>query len=171
MDIAENRSVATLETLTPARVLTRSSFQTRLLIRMPAPAPWIEALTNEVASTISGVDLLAPLGCHTSRDGAIWEITLFVAATEIVGGVADGSLTYSRFVVDIPLLLQVFSHVISLGWYAGADRDVEQLGSHLSLEGYYGENHIWLRIPDRPPSVFGPGRVVRVHDQTVEELW
>ncbi len=138
---------------------------------MPSPAPWIEALTSEVAHAISGVDMMAPLGCHTFRDGSIWEITLFVAATEIVGGVADGRLTYSRFVVDVPLLLQAFSQVISCSWYAGADSNSEQLGSHLSLEGYYGEHHVWLRVPDRAPSVFEPGRVVRVHDQTIEELW
>lgn len=125
------------------------------------PPPWLRWLGNDAAKVLSGGrEQTAPVGCHFFHDAVehIWEITLFVMATEVVGGPADGSQLTSRFEVDVNALVSLFDSTPQLRWQSGACADDDQLGCHLSLEGLARGRDVWMRVLQLPPADFEPGR-------------
>ncbi len=138
---------------------------------MSNPPDWLASLTDQVAAVFVAVDLLAPLACHYSTNEGLWEVTLFAAPTEIIGGPQDGRVRPSRFHLDVKPLLEQFDQVDSAYWQAqGLGRD-DDLGPHFGIEGTYQGHHVWLRLPALPPKRFPPGRQALVQERAWEELW
>lgn len=138
---------------------------------MSQPPDWLQSLVDEASVLIAPVDVLAPLGCHYCEIDGVWEVTLFVSQTEIMGGPDDGGLRASRFHVDLNRLASIFDEVESTYWQAlglGADDD---LGPHVGIEGVYAGHRVWLRIPAIAPRRFPAGRHALVQPETWEELW
>jgi hypothetical protein len=138
---------------------------------MTNPPEWLHQFTDEVAKAISAVDVLAPLGCHVYRAQEHWEVTLFVSATEIMGGSLDGKHRPSRFFLDIQQVMQVFDRLRSVVWQAQGLGQGDDVGPHQSFEGDYCGHPVWLRIPSLAPRQFPAGRVAHVNQQTWEEVW
>ncbi len=135
------------------------------------PPAWLQQFADRVSEQIRAVDVLAPLGCHFFESPDQWEITLFVSATEILGGPQDGRRRVSRFFVDVQGVCNTFDHVESVTWQAQGLGAEDDLGPHLSVEGIFRGQAIWLRIPALTPRAFEPGRVADVHQRTWEEIW
>lgn len=138
---------------------------------MTTPPPWLQSLADQVTLQMKAVEHLAPLGCHVFRSPEQWEVTIFASATEIIGGPKDGRHKPSRFFLDVQGLIALFDRVDCVAWQAqglGPDDDV---GPHLSLEGIYQGEPVWLRIPSLAPRGFPTGRQAYVHQQTWEESW
>ncbi len=132
---------------------------------------WLEGFTNQVATLLHEIDVLAPLGCHYCLDLECWEITLFAGATEVVGGAHDGRRCSSRFFLDVKGLVDIFDSVESIAWQSHALEPDDEIGAHLSVEGVYQGHLVWLRIPAIPPRCFPIGRKAHVKQQTWEEVW
>ena len=139
---------------------------------MGTPA-WVMQLAAEVASTVRATDAPAPLGCHVFRNDelALWEVTLFASSTETVGGPLDGRITPANFHLDLRALQDLFEEVTVVGWQAQPMGEDDELGPHISLEGTYVGNDVWLRILAQAPARFGPGRYVHVLESRIENAW
>jgi hypothetical protein len=64
---------------------------------MPSPPEWLQELADAAALQLIPADVLSPIGCHFGFADEAWEISLFAASTQIVGGKHDGVLRPSRF--------------------------------------------------------------------------
>jgi len=138
---------------------------------MVAPPSWLATFADQVAAQIHPIDVLAPLGCHYHLDEEVWEVTLFVSKTEVIGGPKDGRLKNSRFQLDIKGVLETFDAVESCAWQPMGLGEEDEVGPHLSIEGIYAGHPIWLRLPATAPQQFDPGRYAVVHERRWKEVW
>lgn len=141
------------------------------LAPMTNPPTWLAEFADQVTSLLLPVDVLAPLGCHVFQYGDIWEVTLFAAKTEVIGGPRDGEQRPSRFHLDLGGLTQLFTSVTSFHWQAHSLGKNDDLGAHVAIEGDVAGNHVWLRIPSHAPAMFDAGRVALMQDRTWKEAW
>ena len=114
---------------------------------------------------------MGPIGCHYHLGPAGWEITIFAALAEIVGGPHDGQVFGTQFAIDLRALLSVFSRVDGMHWQSQSLGTEDELGAHLSIEGFYGEEPVFVRIPAISPERFEPGYKMLVHDQRWQDVW
>jgi hypothetical protein len=128
-------------------------------------------MANAIAEILEPVDLLSPIGCHFHREDDIWEVTLFASHTEVVGGERDGARVRSRFCLNLLRVQEVFAQVQSLHWQAHGLGAQDDLGPHVSLEGIYAGQRVWLRILAQPPRSFPSGRRANVYDLAWEDVW
>ena len=138
---------------------------------MASPPEWLARFVNAATTSINSYDVLSPLGCHFQQVQDVWEITVFASRTEIVGGPQDGSLSTSRFNVDVYEVLQQFSKVDAINWQAQSFDSRDDLGAHLSIEGSYENHQIWFRITSTAPEQFEAGRRADVNHRGIEEIW
>jgi len=137
------------------------------------PPAWLRWLGNDAAKVLSGGrQQTAPVGCHFFHDVPedTWEVTLFVMATEVVGGPADGSQMASRFEMDVNALVSLFDSTPQLRWQSDSFADDDQLGCHLSLEGLARGRDVWMRVLQAPPPEFAPGRLYFAADGRFENI-
>lgn len=132
---------------------------------------WLQEFANSVAVHLSPLDVLPPLGCHYSRVGRVWEITLFAAATEVVGGTFCGKRLTSRFTMRVLPVVNLFSDVSKIEWQTTPFSKSDELGSHLSIKGTYRDKLVRLRILAKPPQRFRPGRRAKVYEHAFEDVW
>lgn len=138
---------------------------------MAAPPTWLEEFANAVAGHINPADLLSPLGCHYCYVDERWEVTLFAAHTEIMGGRKDGARRSSKFSINLTELSTLFSEVTSCEWQSLPMGPKDDLGSHISMEGLYAGQQVWLRILASAPRRFHPGRLAHVRELVWEDMW
>ena len=132
---------------------------------------WIIQLAEQVADRFAPVDPVAPLGCHFHRTDDVWEVSVFAADTEIVGGAHDGRRRPSRFVLDVMPLISLFDQVFDITWQPTRFEKKDQLGGHVAIIGTYRGELVCLRILSRAPAQFPPGRRANVHQGVWENLW
>ncbi|WP_291173203.1 hypothetical protein [Gimesia sp.] len=140
---------------------------------MPAPPSWLKTMANQVASLMYDVDILAPIGCHFFHNSSRneWEVTIFASNTEIVGGEWDGVLAPSKFCFNILNLGEIFEEVESIFWQAlPVDYD-DQLGCHISIEGKYEGERVWVRVLAEAPEEFEAGRRMQAYEFNLKEIW
>lgn len=135
------------------------------------PPPWLQELANAVALQMQPWDEFPPLGCHYVEVEDQWEVTLFAAATELIGGRSDGARHPARFNANLAGISAIFSEVHRFEWQALPVATDDELGAHISLEGTYEGRAIWLRILSHAPKRFRSGRLIYIHDQVWEEIW
>jgi hypothetical protein len=138
---------------------------------MPSPPEWLQQLADAAALQMIPADILAPVGCHFCFVDQTWEISLFAASTQIVGGKLDGVVRPSRFHVDLQVVTKLFSEVHELSWQALPLATDDELGSHIAITGTYRENKVALRILSRAPRQFEAGRRAIVYENAWEETW
>ncbi len=134
---------------------------------------WIQKLTDQITPYMSPLGVSAPVGCHTFHDeeNDVWEISLFTSQTEVLGGEFDGTSFHSNFVLDINSVIQVFDKVEHLEWQAIPIDKQDGLGSHISIEGIYNNNSVWLRILSKPPKECGVGQILDDQSKKLFDLW
>lgn len=140
---------------------------------MQDPPAWLAQMANELAIQIYGVDILSPLGCHYYHNRALnqWEVSLFAASTETVGGSQDGRVLPCRFTADLLRIAETFSQVTSFSWQPLALGSDDEIGPHISLEGHYQGHFVWLRLLAKAPERFQTGRLVRAYELKLEDVW
>jgi hypothetical protein len=138
---------------------------------MPSPPEWLQELADAAALQMIPADVLAPIGCHFGFADETWEISLFAAATQIVGGKHDGVLRPSRFHFDLQAVSKLFSEIHHVTWQALPLATDDELGSHVAITGAYREHPVTLRVLARAPRQFAAGRRALVYENTWEETW
>ena len=138
---------------------------------MSQPLGWLANFTNQVCQAIEHLGEPLPVGCHVHLDCDTWEVSIFVASTEIVGGQHDGERVASNFVVDVLKLLMVFDDVESSSWQAQRYAEDDDLGPHLSVIGAFEGHSIWLRILSEVPDQLPAGRIADVIQNRIIDTW
>lgn len=134
-----------------------------------SPPDWMKDFTDEVGSCLHPLND-TQLGCHFYLERGIWEVTLFFAATEVVGGKHDGVRRQAPFWVDVRALGQVFD-LTELYWQSHVMDSDDALGSHLSIVGSYVGNSIWLRVLQNAPSELPAGHLAPAACGEILENW
>ena len=133
---------------------------------------WINRFTNLITRSLHAAEPLAPVGCHVHLNDEAnrpqWEVTLFLASTEILGGPRDGQVGLSRFMLDLHELLMVFDSTDSFYWQAQPMAEDDDLGPHIGVEGQFEGQSVWLRMTAEPPIQFQHGHEV---DLSLNDRW
>jgi hypothetical protein len=139
---------------------------------MSSPPSWLAEFVNSVATHVLPVADSAPLGCHYHLDDdGVWEVTLFAARKETVGGPQDGHVRPSRFRVDLLAVCAEFQTIHGVSWQAQRMGRRDELGPHVAVEGEFRGTTIWLRIPAAAPQQFPPCRSHVTNNHRSEEIW
>lgn len=138
------------------------------------PPSWLRWLGNDAARAFRHADDPSPpIGCHFHLDVLedVWEVTVFPASTEVVGGPLDGTMAPARFQLDINLLAALFDQPPGIHWQSGSFGEDDELCDHVALEGKYRAREVWLRILRVAPAQAGPGRVLDAQSGDLRVLW
>jgi len=139
----------------------------------PTPPAWLRWFGNDAARAIIDSAAHAPIGCHYFyvQDRNEWEVSIFISATEVVGGAKDGTVVPCRMQADISHLAQLFDELPGMHWQTGVIDDGEDLGQHVSLEGQVRGHRVWLRLLAEAPCQSGPGRLLHALTGELEDIW
>jgi len=139
----------------------------------PEPPKWIQDFVKHVIPTMNVVEISPPIGCHYYFNSVNfqWEITIFAAKTEIIGGSLDGKINGTCFGVDLIPLQSLFHKIEEFHWQTHPVKHDDELGNHISVMGMLGSQSIWLRICAEAPQRFPTGRYLRVDQETIEDIW
>lgn len=139
---------------------------------MSTPPPqWLSQFSENICTALYAVERMPPIGCHVAQVRDVWEVSLFVSETEIVGGRFDGERISCLFLVDILELLHQFDVVESASWQPHQINEHDELRGHISVTGYHQGHHVWLRILSETPERFGPGQVANLRQQRILDTW
>lgn len=138
---------------------------------MPTPPEWISKLVEQACLTIQLFDEEPPFGCHYYLNEQLHEISLFVSATEVVGGPDDGCRMAARLIVDVIDVMKLFDIVDSITWQPQPiDRD-DEVGPHLSVMGTVYGHDVHLRILAATPDIFPAGRIEEAAEGRFVNVW
>ncbi|MCA9080315.1 MAG: hypothetical protein KDA58_07130 [Planctomycetaceae bacterium] len=134
-----------------------------------SPPPWLQDFTDEVCSCLRQL-ADADLGCHFHLVDGTWEVSLFFAATEYVGGELDGRRTFPTFWADLNQLMSVLE-VEEMYWQANAVDEQDELGTHLAFRGNYQQHQVWLRLLAEAPHSLPSGQHIEAYRGGEVENW
>jgi hypothetical protein len=121
---------------------------------MTNPPLWMQELIERVTDAVTPFDNSTELACHyyhSEQGGEEWEVTLFPDVPQF-GGRLMGFQEKNALSIDIAELVQVFSSISNCNWQTQVIADDDEVGPHLSVEGEYESNNVWLRIASNPPT-------------------
>ena len=117
------------------------------------------------------IDLPAPIGCHFCEVDGVWEISIFAANTEVVGGRRDGRCFHSKFTMELLPILWLFDDGQNVTWQNAPVNRSDELGAHLSLDADYRGHAVRLHVLAQAPRRFEAGRQLLVHENAIVESW
>jgi hypothetical protein len=122
---------------------------------------WLKTLLCEAADDFNPASETARAGyeCRLTEQG--WEASLFLGASEIVGGARDGQIQAVGFQFDVLALMRRFDRVELMEWSATAE-------SFVTLEGVACGEPLRLHIRSTPAEEAGTG--MRRHQDGRVEL-
>ncbi len=122
---------------------------------------WLLALIDEVSQLFEPYRGVARAGYECVQVGREWEISLYLGATETMGGAEDGRRAPINFRFDLKGLLGQFDAVHTYLWNAlpecGDFFEDESMVSFVTLEGEKKGTTIRLQIHATSPMESGPG--------------
>ncbi len=138
-----------------------------------SPPSWLRWFVNDAVRGIMHQTDSAPVGCHFYYDGEndLWEVTLFVGRSEVLGGAHDGKTVPAGLEVDVTQVMAAFDTPPGVLWQAERVTPHDELGPHLSFEGETRGHDVWLRILQTPPDWAGVGRLLHASTGEFEDLW
>ena len=140
---------------------------------MNASPEWLSELCEQVLEVVCPLSPNPPWGCHIFRNepNEQWEVTIFASHTEVQGGAADGKMIASNFYLDLSELQAIFDSVHEFHWQALSQGEDDDVGAHISLDGVYKGEALWLRIPSNAPQCFEAGRVLNTREMELQNRW
>ena len=137
------------------------------------PAAWLRCLSNDAARGIIADEHHAPIGCHyyQNPENSEWEVSVFVSATEVVGGPMDGKQLPHQLQLDIGHVMGLFDEAPRVYWQSDSIAEDDELSQHISFEGTARGHKVWLRILKESPHGTGPGRLLHTQSGEMETLW
>ncbi|MEN9555447.1 MAG: hypothetical protein RLZZ232_1733 [Planctomycetota bacterium] len=137
------------------------------------PPSWLRWFVNDAIRGIMHGEDSAPVGCHfyLDRENDLWEVTLFVGRSEVLGGAWDGKVVPIGLEVDISRVIAAFDSQPDILWQAEKVTPADELGAHVSFAGVTRGNNVWLRILQDAPDWAGVGRLLHASTGQFEDLW
>ncbi|QDT49515.1 hypothetical protein [Symmachiella dynata] len=121
---------------------------------------WITPIIEEVAELFEPLCSVGRVGfdCRLTEDR--WEVSLYLGTCELVGGKNDGQNLPLSFQFDMHELYRRFNLVERWEWTAHPAKNAafaDEEASLVTIEGYWDDNPIRLKLIESPPSKVGPG--------------
>lgn len=138
---------------------------------MSQPPTFLRRLADAVLEGFVPFEATPPLGCHTYQAEDLWEMTLFVSSTELLGGARDGSRMSAVFAIDVMKVAAVFDEIEEISWQPHRIDDLDEIGAHLGMVGTYEGSRVWLRILAVAPEKFEPGRFADLKEMRFVDVW
>jgi len=111
----------------------------------------------ELFEPLAGVGRVG-FDCQLAEDR--WEVGLYLGACELVGGKNDGELRPLSFQFDMHELYRKFNLVERWDWVAcpeATGEAKEEQTSTVTIEGYWEDHPVRLKLYELPPAQIGPG--------------
>lgn len=137
------------------------------------PPSWVQWLGNDTVRTISCDDQSqSPIGCHYFYDteSDVWQISIFAASTEIIGGPLDGTIFSTPISIDLAAFANLFDSPPNVKSNSDTSKS-DHRPSYVSCEGRVRGRTVWLRVLKDAPEEFGPGRILNSDNGQLETLW
>jgi hypothetical protein len=147
---------------------------------MPVPdvcstdAPlWLRSFVDDMLQGILCKVTRAPMGCHFAFDdeAGLWEVTLFAGKSQVLGGPHDGMTVPTGMELDISRILLAFDHIPIITWQSEKYSAEDELGNHVSVQGYCQGNHVHLRVLHDAPEWTGLSQRIHASTGRIEDLW
>ena len=87
---------------------------------MSQPPAWMESLIDIVANCMEPHSQLGPLAYRWRNEGGYWEMWVYPAPAELVGGAEDGAVVSPGFSLDVQELSSAFEELEDVHWQAHA---------------------------------------------------
>ena len=113
---------------------------------------WMETFVDRILAGMTHLGVETPFGGHVFQniDGE-WEVTLF-QNSEISDRLEGIEGLQGAMSVNVFDLVDIFENVSSCRWQSAPVGWDDDLGAHMSIEGTYHGEAVWLRITARIPS-------------------
>jgi hypothetical protein len=121
---------------------------------------WTQALVNEVSACLEVISPMGPMGYRYHVEDDLVAIKVYPTPVELVGGPDDGGRVDPDFHIDLGELSDVFDDVLHMGWNALGMNDEE--GPHISVEGKFRGQDVYLQLLARAPDDEEPGLKLNV---------
>jgi hypothetical protein len=129
-----------------------------------APPPWLPEFVDLVAELFEPFLDVGRVGYECSPNTERWDISMFLGATEAVGGKIDGEIRAIAFQFDLLRLANLFEMIEAFRWNAFPNGNVDEEQetrsgerSFITVTGRHREYPIRLRIFCTPPADVAPG--------------
>ena len=86
---------------------------------MPKPPPWLESLVDTVAGCMETHSEMGPLMFRWCNEEEHWEVMVYPAPGEVVGGADDGALVSPGFSLDVQGVSSAFEELVDVRTGAG----------------------------------------------------
>src|SRR5580765_836507 len=98
---------------------------------------------------------MGPLAMRYREEEGFWEVWIYPAPVELVGGAQDGAMVAPGFELDLEQLRDSFESVVAFGWNALGLNDEE--GPHVYVEGDFQGREVYLQMLAYAPEDEEPG--------------
>lgn len=116
---------------------------------------WLDQLAEQIVDALDPLPTYVmhyfwwePGDPHNLYPG--WQLAFSPQAAEHVGGAEDGKVESPGFFANLSQIMGYFSKINLVAWHAPTRYNNWLDGPHLSIEGQYGEQRLWLRIYQLP---------------------
>ena len=118
---------------------------------------WLDSLVEFVADCMEVHNASGPLGMRCGQEGDHWDVMVYLAPGELVGGAVDGSIVSPGFSLDVQRLSAAFDQLVGVHWQAQAFSPHDYEGQYISVEGVYEGHDVYLQILSEAPEDEHPG--------------
>jgi hypothetical protein len=125
---------------------------------------WLKDFISRAAELFEPLETYGRAGFDCQLDERGWTVSMYLGATEIIGGPKDGHIGHASFRMNLEELRDLFSSIDFFEWYSLADADVDgatpKLRSLVAVHGGIGEKQeqrIRLELLSVPPTLIKPG--------------
>jgi len=129
-----------------------------------APPAWLPDFVDQAAELFEPFVDVGRVGYECTPSTERWEISMYLGATEAVGGRTDGEVRSVAFQFDLLRLSAIFELVDEFHWNAfpSGTTEAEQDGkagerSFVTVTGRYRDQAVRLRVFCTPPAEVSPG--------------
>ena len=98
-----------------------------------------------------------PVGFRYSREEDLSEIIVYPCPIELTGGAVDGEVVAPAYSLDLEMLRSAFKKIDDVHWIPHGFGPYDNEGSHISIEGIYRGQKVYLKVLAYAPDDEEPG--------------
>lgn len=126
---------------------------------------WLDQFIDEISDRFEPFSGVARVGYECAFSEDLWELSIFLGETELIGGAEDGRMLPVNFRFDLTTITNQFDEIESIHWNAFPNNPDEMAGatdlSFLTVNGTIENDKVLLQLHSTPPDQVGPA--IRQH--------
>lgn len=126
-------------------------------LNMSEAPQWLTSLVDAVGNCMEVHCAAGPLAFRWGSEDDFWEVMVYCAPGEAVGGAEDGAVLVPGFSLDVSELMSIFEELRDSHWQSHSFGPHGHKGSHISIEGVFQGHHVYLQVLAEAPEDEKPG--------------